>query len=859
MWQSLPLFGKLVLYAVMIAAAYTFSVAIVSGRGRPRYLQAARLGAYGTVSLIGLAVLCLAYAFVTHDFRIKYVAHYSDRSMTTGYLLTSLWGGQDGSLLWWLFLLSVYTAVCVRWLKGRFRELQPYIIATLMVIVLFFCVLMTFAANPFATSIAGAHVDGDGLNPLLQNFYMIIHPPSLYTGFVGCSVPFAFAIAALVTGRLDNEWVAACRKWMLFAWLFLSIGNALGMLWAYEELGWGGYWAWDPVENAAFLPWLTATAFVHSMMIQERRGMLKVWNVSLVLLTFFLTIFGTFLTRSGLIASVHSFAQSNIGTYFIWFLGFLIAACVGLVVWRVPRMRSEGRIEAVLSREAAFLANNWAFLGIMVFILVATTFPRISEWLMNQQSTVGPTFYNAWLPPAGLILFALMGIGPLLAWRKTSSQMFKRSFFAPTAAGLIMVILHLSFGRALRFPAFVTPDRIYEGFVGTALQKLGGVLPLVSTFLCAFNVAVVFQEYKRGIAARRRAASESFLGALVNLVAKARHRYGGYIVHLGIVVMFMGFTGHAWGVDKEVSLKPGETFQVDHYQLKYVSPRMEVDQTKRMIFADLAVTETSSGATVGQATPAKFIYRKMPESPTTEVSMLHSIRDDLYVVVGMVSPETKVATFQVHVNPLVSWIWAGVLVLILGAVVSMWPDVAVQEARGWSYLRLAGGLTSSLLFGLIVALTPARAFGQSSSSLHAGSVEINDPVEHALFSKLLCQCGDCARLPLSTCTCSTADSTRSEIRSRLRSGTTPEVIMADYAREYGPAALSVPPNKGALRAIYIVPVVVALGGLGLVFTVVRRWKKRGEDDATPTAAPGVPTPPDAYDAKLDEELKRLDG
>src|SRR5882757_6430155 len=516
MWQSLPLFGKLVLYAVMISAAYTFSVAVVAGRGRPRFLQAARLGAYGTVSLIGLAVLCLAYAFVTHDFRIKYVAHYSDRSMTTPYLLTALWGGQDGSLLWWLFLLSVYTALCVRWLKGRFRELQPYIIATLMTVILFFCVLMTFAANPFATSLAGARLDGEGLNPLLQNFYMIIHPPSLYTGFVGCTVPFAFATSALITGRLDNEWVAACRPWMLFAWLFLSIGNSLGMLWAYEELGWGGYWAWDPVENAAFLPWLTATAFVHSMMIQERRGMLKVWNMSLVLATFFLTIFGTFLTRSGLIASVHSFAQSNIGTYFVWFLGILIATCAGLVVWRLPRMRSEGRIEAVLSREAAFLANNWAFLGIMVFILVATTFPRISEWLMDQQSTVGPTFYNAWLPPAGLGLFALMGMGPLLAWRKTSSQMFKRSFLIPVTAGVTIAILHIVFGKALRFPAFVSPDRIYEGAVGTALQKLGTVLPLVSTFLCGFNAAVVVQEYTRGVRARRRANDESFLAALAN-------------------------------------------------------------------------------------------------------------------------------------------------------------------------------------------------------------------------------------------------------------------------------------------------------------------------------------------------------
>jgi cytochrome c-type biogenesis protein CcmF len=844
----------------MIAAAYTFAVSVVAGRGRPRYLEAARLGAYGTVSLIGLAILCLAYAFVTHDFRIKYVAHYSDRSMEPLYLLTSLWGGQDGSLLWWLFLLSIYTAVCVRWLKGRFRELQPYIIATLMVVILFFCVLMTFAANPFATSIAGARTDGEGLNPLLQNFYMIIHPPSLYTGFVGCSVPFAFAVAALVTGRLDNEWMVACRNWMLFAWLFLSWGNFLGMAWAYEELGWGGYWAWDPVENAAFLPWLTATAFVHSMMIQERRGMLKVWNISLVLLTFFLTIFGTFLTRSGLIASVHSFAQSNIGTYFVWFLGILIAACVGLVVWRLPQMRSEGRIEAVLSREAAFLANNWAFLGIMVFILVATTFPRISEWLLKQESTVGPTFYNAWLPPGGLILFALMGIGPLLAWRKTSPKMFKRSFFAPTAAALVMAILHVALGKAIHFPPFVTPDRIYEGVTGTALQKVGTVLPLVSTMLCAFNVAVVVQEYARGIRARRQAGKESFFAALVNLVAKARHRYGGYIVHVGIVLMFIGFTGRSWGVDKEVSLKAGETFQVDHYELQYMGPRMEVDQTKRMVFADVAVTDLSTGQRVGSVAPAKFIYRKMPESPTTEVSMLHSLRDDLYVVVGNVNADSKVASFVVHVNPLVAFIVFGIATLIFGTGIAMWPEVAVQEARSWSYVRLAGGLTSSILFGVMLALMPARAFGQSgSSSLMAGTVEMNDPVERDLFPRMRCQCGGCARLPLSECICGEAEQTRAEIRARLRAGVTPDVIMADYVSAHGSGSLTVPPNQGALRAIYVVPGVLAVGGLGLVFAVVRRWKRRG-DEATPAPAKSDdPKARDEYDAKLDEELKKLDG
>ncbi|MEM9694881.1 MAG: cytochrome c biogenesis protein CcsA, partial [Myxococcota bacterium] len=313
MWQSLPQFGTVILAAILVAASYTFAVSIAAGAGRPRLLQSARAGAYGTVSLVAVAVLVLAYAFVTHDFRLDYVARYSDRTMTTPWLIAALWGGQDGSLLWWLFLTSAFSGGCVWWLKGRYRQLQPYVIATLMSVLIFLAILMLFATNPFRTLPSGALPDGAGLNYQLRNFYMIIHPPSLYIGFTSAAVPFAFAVAAMVTGRLDNEWIVATRKWMVFSWLFLSIGNALGMLWAYEELGWGGYWAWDPVENAAFLPWLTASAYVHSTMIQERRGMLKVWNVSLIFLTFFLTYFGTFLTRSGLIASVHSFAKSDIG------------------------------------------------------------------------------------------------------------------------------------------------------------------------------------------------------------------------------------------------------------------------------------------------------------------------------------------------------------------------------------------------------------------------------------------------------------------------------------------------------------------------------------------------------------------
>jgi cytochrome c-type biogenesis protein CcmF len=711
MWQSLPQFGTGVLYAILVAAAYTLAVSLAAGRGRPRLLQAARLGAYGTVSLVGLAVLVLAYAFVSHDFRITYVAHYSDRGMTTPYLIAALWGGQDGSLLWWLFLTSFFTGSCVWWLERRYLELQPYVIATLMSIICFFGVLMIFSTNPFATSVAGAPMEGQGLNYQLRNFYMIIHPPSLYTGFTSSAVPFAFAVAALATGRLDNEWIVASRKWMLFSFLFLSIGNALGMLWAYEELGWGGPWAWDPVENAAFLPWLTASAYLHSIMIQERRGMMKIWNVILICLTFFLTIFGTFLTRSGLIASVHSFAQSGIGIFFVYFMALIVAVCAALIFYRLPKLESEGGFDSLLSREAAFLMNNWGFLSLMVFIAVATVWPRISEWLLDQKSTLGPTFYNAWIPMIAFVVFAMMGVAPLLGWRKTSPELFKKSFRWPLAAMAAAVVVHLAFGKRLGFPAFVHPDPIYPGTFGNVLASIASTYPFITVALAAFNFAVVAQEFARGVAARQKRAKENPVLSLYHLVGKSKRRYGGYIVHVGIAVMFLGFAGRGWSLDKEVSMKPGDRVEFEEYAVTYVGPRMEVDAEKRMIFADVDVQR--NGKHVERISPAKFIYKTMGGSPSTEVARHITLRDDLYMIIGMVNPETKVAAFQMHVNTLISFIWLGVAILMLGTLIAMWPELALEEAGAFRYVRMAGAVASSVMLGLLLAAGSSQAYGAS--------------------------------------------------------------------------------------------------------------------------------------------------
>ena len=927
----------------MVVASYTFAVALsAGGSGRVKTLHAARLGSYATVALIGAAVLCLAYAFVSHDFRLRYVAHYSDRSMPWWYLLTALWGGQDGSLLWWLFLMSGYIGVCVWSLGNKHLHLQPYIIATLMGVVIFFCVLMAFAANPFATGISGARTDGEGLNPLLQNFYMIIHPPSLYVGFVGCSIPFAFAIAALVTGRLDAEWILACRKFTLFALLFLAIGNTLGMLWAYEELGWGGYWAWDPVENAAFMPLLTIAAFAHSVMIQERRGMLKVWNVFLICLTFFMTIFGTFLTRSGAIASVHSFAQSSIGEYFVWFLVFLFAFCATLIMYRWPELRGYAptqqlrkaaivtgwvviggivpgllallgkfgeisapirvaifsigiglavyagieivfrrmtmglklkaerpKMESVLSREFTFLLNNFGLLGFMGFVLVATTFPMVSEALWNEKVTVGPPYYNVWLQPLGLGIFFLMGVGTLFGWKKTSDAALKRAFVAPGIAWAVAVVLHFALGKAVGHPAIVVSEPIYGGVLGESLRYFNAVTPVLGFSLVVFNTAVIVQEFVFLFRSRVKSGAQKtpsllwylggipgFVYSVLTLPATGRRRYGGYIVHLGIVFMFFGFTGKSWTIDREVTLSPGQSVQVQRYEVQYVGPKMDVDNSKRMIFADIKVT--SDGKDLGRMRPAKFIYKKMPESPTTEVDMLHSIRDDLYLVVGSINPETKVASLQIHVNPLVSFIWFGCFVLILfGSVVCMWPELEPEESKAWRFARGASGVAVSTTLAILLALLPVPAFGQTTATQHAGSVQMDDAKERQVFGQLRCMCGTCPRELLSTCACSTADQTRERLRLRLARGEAPEKIIDEYVAEFGTASLAIPPNKGGMRAIYTVPL-VAIGGAGIALAVLfKRWRRNAEKPAS-TTKDDKPAKRDDYDDRIDADLKDLD-
>ncbi len=907
---DVPTLGNLLIGAILLASAWTFSVAVSAARGRPHLLPAVRGGMYTTIAIIVAAVFLLAYAFQSHDFRIRYVQHYSDRTMSPLYLWTALWGGQDGSLLWWSFLLGGYSLGFTLWIRKRYLALQAVAFASLASVFAFFAILMLFAANPFATAHSvTAPIDGEGLNPLLQNYWMAIHPPALYMGLTGWAVPASLAVAALVTGRLGDEWIIAARRWVLLAWGFLTLGNMLGMFWSYEELGWGGYWAWDPVENASFMPWLLASAYLHSVMIQERRGMLKVWNVSLLLGAFFLTIFGTFLTRSGLIASVHSFARSDIGIWFAWYMVLLLVVFITLVSWRLPELRGKridgsdlfvafcafvipgvvmlyaklveivririegermpvarrpGSIESILSREFAFLLNNWILLGMLVFVLVSTTFPLITEAVRGETVTVGPGFYNQWMVPFGLCLLFLMGVGPVVAWRKASGKNLIDAFRIPVIAMVVTGIAHGAFGGMVGYPPFYESEPIYETVTGDVLAWMHGWSPIACTSICAFVLGTVFQEFWRATAARMRSAKEGAAMAFFQVFSRARRRFGGYVVHIGVVLAFLGFMGAAYDEEREASVAPGEVLSVAGFTFEFERSRDEIDVGREMLFVDLTVHEGERS--LGTMSPAKFLYRTHPDMPTSEVAIRSTPGQDLYAILSSID-STGNATVRVIVRPFVWWIWVGGLIALFGVFLAAFPslrDILGEETE--SRPVASGGLKPALAATLVLLAVGAflsLAYASSAraqddtSTLHAGNVTITDPVERQLFTRLLCRCGDCPRLPLSTCTCSVADDARTALRARLAAGATITQITEEYREQYGPSAIAIPADAGMDRLVWAIPLLgIAMALVGL-WVLARRWQTEGRL-AHDAPAPANTKKSEALDQQLDDELRRFE-
>src|SRR5690349_22904082 len=530
----MTLLGQFALWAAFLLGLWCVVLSF-SGRWRTRPELSSTIvrSVYAIFGCLVVASLSLWTGLIRHDFNMEYVWAYTSSNLPTPYIVSAFWAGQKGSLLFWAVVLSLFATAAQLLTSRRFGYLMPYVAGVTSAVVAFFVSVMLFGSTP-CERLGFTPADGRGLNPQLQNVGMVIHPPMLYLGYISITIPFAFAVAALLSRRLDVGWLHAIRKWTLVSWLFLSIGITLGMWWAYVELGWGGYWAWDPVENASFLPWLTMTAFLHSVMIQEKRGMLKRWNFGLIIGTFLLSIFGTFITRSGVIASVHSFTQSNVGYFFLAFLVVAAILAFTLLYTRWSLLQAEVQLESVLSREAAFLFNNLLLVGIAFSVLWGTLFPILSELVRGTKITVGPPFFNQVNIPLGLGLLALTGIGPLIAWRRASVPNLKRQFAVPLTVGVFAALIVLVAGM--------------REFYATVAIGLG-----------AFVLGTVTQEFDRGARARRRQYGEVYVLALGRLLARNRRRYGGYIVHTGIVILFVAFAGMAFKTETEATLRPGES------------------------------------------------------------------------------------------------------------------------------------------------------------------------------------------------------------------------------------------------------------------------------------------------------------
>src|SRR5579884_2005841 len=651
--------GSLAILLAFCVALYA-TLASVVGRvkRKPFLVVSGERAIYAIWVLMTMASGILVYALLTGDFRFAYVAEHSNRTMPILYKFAAWWGGQEGSLLFWSWLLSTYAMVVTFGNRRRHRDMMPWVLAVLTTVQTFFLVLNNFVANPFqmlaTDKLIVAVPDGNGLSPLLQYPAMAIHPPMLYLGYVGFSVPFAFAIGSLITRQPGEGWIHTTRRWTLVTWLFQSCGIMLGAAWAYHVLGWGGYWGWDPVENASLLPWLSGTAFLHSVMMQEKKGMMKVWNIVLVSATFFLCIFGTSLTRTGLVSSVHAFAQSPLGKYFVSFQAIGIAATTYLILDRLDYLKSEAQLESVISRESSFLFNNLILLASCFAVLWGTLFPVISEWATGDKISLDADWYNRLMVPIGLFLLLLTGLGPLFAWRRTSVESLRRNFQWPGIAALVLVVA--LFAAGVRHP-----------------------YALISFGFCLFVALTVIIEFYKGGRAIAAKNEMNLLRAMVELTHRNTRRYGGYLVHMGIVLMFIGFTGHAFNQAEVKELNAGDSMRIGKYELKMV--RMTQGQTENYQWHRAAMDVYKDGSFLGTLEPEKRFYMASRQG-TSEIGIRQRPNEDLYLNFGGMSDDNQRAVIQAYVFPLVSWIWIGGLVLIGGTLICLVPSkVKMQYAR----------------------------------------------------------------------------------------------------------------------------------------------------------------------------------
>lgn len=612
-----------------------------------------------------LALAGLAYAFVVNDHTVQYVWQFSNRDMAVGYRISAIWGGMDGSMLLWCFILTVSGAVLAVLSSSYPRQLMPWVFSVFNSSSLFFLTVVVFFTNPFR-SIQADFIppDGNGLNPLLQNPYMAIHPPTLYTGFTLLAIPYAFCMGALLSGAVNNEWLRLTRRWTLVGWAFLTVGIMLGGHWAYIELGWGGFWAWDPVENASFMPWLTATAFLHSVMVQERKSMLKIWNVWLVTLSYALTVFGTFLTRSGVVQSVHAFASTDIGWVFLVYLGAIFALAVVLVFWRRVQLRGERQLESILSREAVFLLNNLVFLSIMFATLWGVMFPVLSEYITGEKHAVGIPFFNAVNVPLFLILIFLMAVGPLIAWRRASLKSVVRTFWVPFTFSSVVCLLLLWAG-------------ITEFY------------PLLSYGLSMFAVLTIMGEFHRGAKATKL-SGDSMLASTSRLMRRHHSRYGGYIVHLGVALAAVSITASmAHKIEKDFTISASESAEIGRFSLKIKDIQSGANSNYEWLKVALQVEERKTGEVLTTLYPEKRYYLRTKE-PTTEVALRIGLREDLYIALAGLDEQQTRVSFKAFVNPLQIWLWFGGIIMLFGTLIVLLPERKLNRSK----IRMSSAISS---------------------------------------------------------------------------------------------------------------------------------------------------------------------
>ena len=657
-------FGSFALILALLLSLYSFVVGAMAlykwragatNVGADRLLETARRAGIATFVHVTCAATALVVSVFRNDFSLAYIRDHSNIALPAPYKFAALWSGQEGSLLFWAWLLSCYAFV-VRFRHKVDVRLTAYASVVLAAVQVFFLLLLNFAAHPFSLVVGDVPADGRGLNPLLQYPEMVIHPPMLYLGYVGMAVPFAFALGALIMRYPGEKWIHITRRWTMIAWLFLTCGIFLGAHWAYSVLGWGGYWGWDPVENASFFPWLTGTAFLHSVMMQEKRGMMKIWNVWLIFTTFLLSIFGTFLTRSGVVNSVHAFAQSGIGNWFVIFLIIILATCLFFYFLNRSHLASENRFESLVSRESSFLFNNLVLLATCFAILWGTLFPLISEYVQGHKVTVGPPFFNKIVIPMGLFLLFLTAVGPLLAWRKSSVESLKRNFLWPAAFALAMGLVVIAGGMR----PWTDQAKFYS---------------LVAIILCALVFATVAAEFYRGARVIRRHTGRNLGSSLVYLTRRNTRRYGGYLVHVGVVIVCIGFAGAAFNQTNEQELGFRDSMQIGKYEL--ICQKYTQDDNPNY-GTELAIVDVyKNGKFLETLYPERRFY-KASQQPQSMVAIRHTVAEDLYLVYEGKNLDSDKPIIKAHLNPLVGWIWIGVLVMGVGTLIALVPNLPAR-------------------------------------------------------------------------------------------------------------------------------------------------------------------------------------